>query len=385
VGDPEFSPDLPQEQQSVAEPAPDPSGPAPAYTAVIASPSPPVEHFEGVDTGLPPDAQPFVVPGDDAGAPATDDGIPDWLGSLTPSVHITEEPQYAQTYAPFNHAEFAVPAPTSAPPTTMVNDLPDTMGGAAQHPGPGSERPYTDPSLAEQAAPHGPFFDSGSPDLGPMGPYTELQMPAPDQLPGGGPPAAHQAESHTSSGGSEQPWYLQQTTSTMAPMPDPDSMHNSRQGQPVVDETGARTRAATVECPNCRESVPDTSLACPSCRYSFFVNCPFCHELVDTSDGKPGVTEPCPYCQNAISKMDMGVGTVNEQASQKVPGSRPGMPHSDPKHAFPSMHQQQFEGPVVVRRPAMAWVVDFMWLVAIIVMVWALTQLPTWLNLPGQY
>jgi hypothetical protein len=33
----------------------------------------------------------------------------------------------------------------------------------------------------------------------------------------------------------------------------------------------------------------------------------------------------------------------------------------------------------------MAWVVDFMWLVAIIVMVWALTQLPTWLNLPGQY
>jgi hypothetical protein len=139
-----------------------------------------------------------------------------------------------------------------------------------------------------------------------------------------------------------------------------------------------------VECPNCRESVPDTSLACPNCRYSFFVNCPFCHELVDTSDARPGVSEPCPYCQNTITRMDMGLGTINEFASQKNPGSRPGIAHADPKQAFPSMYQQAVDGPVVERRPAIAWVVDLMWLVAIIVMVWALTQLPVWLNLSGQ-
>jgi hypothetical protein len=81
----------------------------------------------------------------------------------------------------------------------------------------------------------------------------------------------------------------------------------------------------------------------------------------------------------------MGLGTINDQASQKVPGSRPGLPHTDPKHAFPSMNQYLAEGPVVERRPVLAWVVDFMWLVAIVVMVWALTQLPTWLNLSGQY
>jgi hypothetical protein len=29
--------------------------------------------------------------------------------------------------------------------------------------------------------------------------------------------------------------------------------------------------------------------------------------------------------------------------------------------------------------------VDLLWLIAVIMMVWALTQLPTWLNLPGMY
>jgi hypothetical protein len=31
------------------------------------------------------------------------------------------------------------------------------------------------------------------------------------------------------------------------------------------------------------------------------------------------------------------------------------------------------------------WVVDLLWLITIILMVWALTQLPTWLNLSGLY
>jgi hypothetical protein len=33
----------------------------------------------------------------------------------------------------------------------------------------------------------------------------------------------------------------------------------------------------------------------------------------------------------------------------------------------------------------LSWLVDVLWLVAIVAMVWALTQLPTWLHLSGQY
>jgi hypothetical protein len=385
LGDPEFQPDLPQPEP----PAIDSSGPTPPYAAAMAPLEPQasatISQADATDMGLPVDAQPFVVPDGNASA-HSDDGIPDWLGNLTPTVQITEEPHYSQSYAPFNHADFAVPAPSAAPPTTMVSDLPDGMDSAEGQLGQNSGQPHTDPSLSGQQPAQGAYFESAAPDIGPMGPYTELQMPAPDQLPGGGGQVyAQQAEQHVPSQPSEQPWYLQRGTGNMPPMPESEEMHASRQGQVLTDESGVRRPASMVECPNCRESVPDTSLACPNCRYSFFVNCPFCHELVDTSDAKPGVTEPCPYCQNTITRMDMGLGTINEYASQKNPGSRPGVPHSDPKHAFPTMHQQLVEGPVVERRPALAWVVDLMWLVAIIVMVWALTQLPTWLNLSGQY
>ena len=386
LGDPEFQPDLPQPEP----PAVDAEAPTPSYAAAMA----PLEPENGAAAaqadlsamGLPADAQPFVVPDADADAgPHGDDGIPDWLGNLTPTVQIAEEPHYPQTYAPFNHADFAVPAPTSAPPTTIVSDLRDSMARAEEQMGQDDGQPQTDTAVSGQQPAPGPYFDPGAPDLGPMGPYAELQMPAPEQLPGTGPVYAQQAEQHGSSQPSEQPWYLQRSTGNMPPMPEPDDMPASRQGQVMTDESGVRRPASMVECPNCRESVPDTSLACPNCRYSFFVNCPFCHELVDTSDARPGVSEPCPYCQNTITRMDMGLGTINEFASQKNPGSRPGVAHADPKHAFPSMYQQSVEGPVIERRPAIAWVVDLMWLVAIIVMVWALTQLPTWLNLSGQY
>jgi hypothetical protein len=394
VGDPEFTPEAAQ-APATEQPAPEaPPAQAPEYAAPLPEPLPilpptaaPVPapepmSMEAAEMGLPADAQPFVVPGAGGGSPGIDSDIPDWLGNLTPTVQMTEEPQYPQTYAPFNTADFAMPGPNPAPPTTMVGDLHDGMAGSTAH-FTESGLHHTDPTLAGQAAPQGQYFDAGAPDLGPMGPYTELQMPTPDELPGGGG-TTHDPDMHGSAP-SEQPWYLRSSTGNMPPMPDADPMSSSRLGQTVADEPGAKRTGTMVECPNCRESVPDTSLACPSCRYSFFVNCPFCHELVDTSDAKPGVMEPCPYCQNEISKMDMGLGTVNESASQKVPGSRPGVAHTDPKYAFPSMGQQLVEGPVIERRPAIAWVVDLMWLVAIIVMVWALTQLPTWLNLSGQY
>ncbi|HET9494450.1 MAG TPA: hypothetical protein VFR15_09485 [Chloroflexia bacterium] len=387
VGDPEFQPDLPQSEQTALPPA-DAAAPTPPYAAPMVSTQPNGAHaseqIDAADMGLPADAQPFVVPDGNTGA-HSDDGIPDWLGNLTPTVQINEEPQYNQTYAPFNPAEFAVPAPAAAPPTTMVGDMQDVLGAADVHPGADVAEAHTNPPMSGHQAPQGPFFDAGAPDMGPMGPYTELQMPAPDQLPGTGPTYAQATEQHAGAQPSEQPWYLQRTTGNMPPMPESDEMPASRQGTMVADDSGVRRPPAMVECPNCRESVPDTSLACPNCRYSFFVNCPFCHELVDTSDARPGVSEPCPYCKNTITRMDMGLGTINEYASQKVPGSRPGVQHVDPKLAFPSMNQQVIEGPMVERRPALAWVVDLMWLAAIIVMVWALTQLPTWLNLSGQY
>jgi hypothetical protein len=31
------------------------------------------------------------------------------------------------------------------------------------------------------------------------------------------------------------------------------------------------------------------------------------------------------------------------------------------------------------------WVIDLLWLLAIVAMVWSLTQLPIWLHLTGQY
>jgi hypothetical protein len=380
VGDPEFQPNLPQPEQPAVDVADVPAAPIPPYAAATVPPVPEAPPSQAdIDVAamsLPADAQPFVVPDGNPGA--HNDDIPDWLGNLTPSVQITEEPHYQQSYAPFNHSEFAVPAPAAAPPTTMVSDFPEGMMGAGQ--------PHTDPSLAAQQAAPAPFGDASGPDLGPMGPFTEFQMPAPNDLPGGGPGYATATESHSSTPESEQPWYLQRSTGNMPPMPDPDGVHSgARASATLVEESGGKRTGTMVQCPNCRESVPETSLQCPNCRYSFFVNCPFCHELVDTSEAKPDVTEPCPYCQQTISKMEMGLGTINEQASQKVPGSRPGLPHTDPKHAFPSMNQYLAEGPVVERRPVLAWVVDFMWLVAIVVMVWALTQLPTWLNLSGQY
>ena len=139
-----------------------------------------------------------------------------------------------------------------------------------------------------------------------------------------------------------------------------------------------------ITCPNCQEQVPDTSLACPNCRYNFFVNCPHCHELVDTSDALPGHVGPCPYCKAEINKMEMGLGGVTDLVSQKNPGSRPAAAVAVAS-AFPAMKQalSRKSGP---RKPiSFNWVVDLLWLITIILMVWALTQLPTWLNLSGLY
>ena len=54
--------------------------------------------------------------------------------------------------------------------------------------------------------------------------------------------------------------------------------------------------------------------------------------------------------------------------------------------AFPAMQQDIPGAQSAASRPVDStgsW--TFLWLVAVVLMVWALTQLPTWLNLPGMY
>jgi hypothetical protein len=165
---------------------------------------------------------------------------------------------------------------------------------------------------------------------------------------------------------------------------DSSMLTGSTAGAAVMDGQREGRAEATIECPNCKEQVPETSLACPNCRYNFFVNCPHCHELVDTGDAVPGQVDSCPYCKNPINKMDMGMGGVTDLVSQKNPGARPAAAGANAT-AFPAMQQRVTAGASVRRGLSFNWVIDLLWLIAVIMMVWALTQLPTWLNLSGLY
>jgi hypothetical protein len=80
----------------------------------------------------------------------------------------------------------------------------------------------------------------------------------------------------------------------------------------------------------------------------------------------------------------MGMGGVTDLVSQKNPGSRPAAAAANSTQ-YPAMKQTAVRGPKERRGLSFNWVVDLLWLIAIVMMVWALTQLPTWLNLSGMY
>jgi hypothetical protein len=206
--------------------------------------------------------------------------------------------------------------------------------------------------------------------MGPMGPYVANDLPAPTELPGYREPAAQPAES-------AQPWYLQIGEAPVAGyVPAGEGYTDGAAGGPVVEQP--RKAVPTIPCPNCHEQVPETSLACPQCRYSFFVNCPHCHELVDTSEARPDNPEPCPYCGTTIDKMALGMaGVTGAIPYESVPLSKDGQQYPAMLSGTPEI--------LAGRGLSFGWLVDLLWLAAIIAMVWALTQLPTWLNLPGQY
>ena len=201
--------------------------------------------------------------------------------------------------------------------------------------------------------------------MGPMGLHSDSNLPLPSDLPKFDEPA-------------EQPWYLQ---SEQVPATDNDLYTGKAVPVEAVDSPkGSRKKDLkdTMECPHCKATVADTSLTCPQCRYSFFINCPHCHELVDAADAKQGTKRDCPYCDKPLDLMELAMAGTDSAISYKSTKS------SSSSMSKEAMERLEAEHKI---RPPMSfrWVTDVVWLVAIIAVVWALSQLPTWLRLTGQY
>jgi hypothetical protein len=144
-------------------------------------------------------------------------------------------------------------------------------------------------------------------------------------------------------------------------------------------DPAAKSSAVTmIKCPNCREDVADTSLACPKCHFSFFINCPNCHELVDTSETAHGKAEKCPHCSASIDLIALGQSGVDGAAQYQSTKLA-----QEASRSLLATASDTDSGPR--KRVSFGWVVDLIWLITIIAVIWALTQLPTWLHLTGQY
>ncbi|MDQ5823475.1 MAG: hypothetical protein M3441_04585 [Chloroflexota bacterium] len=225
---------------------------------------------------------------------------------------------------------------------------------------------------AEAASDNWQNGHSNAAAYGPMGPAGDFQLPTPSDLPG----------FDMSSQSEVKPWYAQSSQLSPGMLPDPASVHGFGVENP--DEMTQHLAApkkdqVMVTCPHCAEQVPDTSLSCTRCGFSFFVNCPHCHELVDVIDAQADVAEPCPYCNNSIEKMKLGMTSADP--TMNYSSERPVKPEA----VAPAMKQYMKEATRRRGGFTWAWVVDVMWLVAVVMMVWVLTQLPAWWHLSGQY
>lgn len=219
-----------------------------------------------------------------------------------------------------------------------------------------------------------PDMPVNSPDLGPMGPYASAQLPSPDELPG-----------EHSTGNPAQPWYLNSSNNSIA-SPTASSTGLPSYLEPPSDnsyDNGAHSaprEIVNIECPHCHEQVPDTSLACPQCRFNFFVNCPHCHELVDASDARTGQLDPCPHCGNPVDRMVLGVAVSPQE---RAAAEKQMLHQKDQEINYPSMEQAHVGA--LSGRSALSWLIDAVLLVAIAFIIWALTQFPTWYHLTGLY
>jgi hypothetical protein len=216
-------------------------------------------------------------------------------------------------------------------------------------------------------------------NVAPAGPHFAAELPAPTELPGYTGALGDQA----------QPWYLQSQQES-APKPVVETGdhsgyapgHPEQTGSSQHDAHGNPASAAMIDCPNCKQKSTDTSMACANCHFSFFVNCPHCHELIDVSDAQPDHKEACPQCSTPISRMSLGLqGVVGAPSYQSIPlkGSMVGGPAMQSRRVPSSEHTR------TRTRISFRWLVDVAWLVVIIGAVWALTQLPVWLRWTGQY
>ncbi|MEO5951752.1 MAG: hypothetical protein ABIQ44_04710 [Chloroflexia bacterium] len=369
------------------------------------------------DASLDFDGQPFIPPGmEDFGMPSASnhptgptgtllgatadqigDELPSWLQDLTPTRSNTPSEPLDTPYSPFNMPDYAAQQQNGVGMPGMQGEYgaaqnSNAMNGYDNGNGNGMNAMQSAPAPAQ---PFGPIDFGDMPDLGgPVGPFSDLQMPMPHELPGGQDGFSHSSPvpqtPQKAAPGSAQPWYLQQN----GPQRNPNSQYldstmlkssslNSAMLSSKLEEL--RKNVATMPCPNCHDQVNETALACPNCRYSFFANCPFCHELLDTGEAVPGQIEPCPYCAKDVDKFNVGLGGFADLVSQRNPGSRPGDSGKGPDPAFPAMKQTLQINTQQKKGLRLGWLVDVLWLVAIVAMVWALTQLPTWLHLSGQY
>jgi hypothetical protein len=312
--------------------------------------------FQGTsESDLPTDLQPF---------------------SLEAAVSTTPEP------TPYAYDQSAsIPADSGLPPWSIDPRVPAFDGSSIlQLEENASSQSVPAPhgaELTQGAVPFDPGASSNAMGSSPVGPLTGAELPPPTELPGFSGVLGDQS----------QPWYLQPQEDA-GPKPIVESGSHSGyaaaqsepQKMPEREAPGKASSVTTIECPNCQEQTPDTSMACSNCSFNFFANCPHCHELLDVSDARPGVKEACPQCKADISKMDMGLQGVGVSQGYKSTPLKPGSIGAPIKQSF--RRQPGAERGLQID---FGWLVNVVWLVVIIASVWALTQLPTWLRLTGQY
>jgi hypothetical protein len=348
------------------------------------------------------DAKPFVPPGMTAADPPArrtpstplsasvlntspeqvGDELPNWLQELTPSAIASASSGNSGPFTPFNMSDYPTHGANSNTQTAHQN--------TSTLPGPGGQ-----PFHPGEFGSNGANGSGNGPAVAPAGPYADLQMPLPHELPGGmegfGDSPHHGAAQPQQN--DAQPWYLRGasgpssangSTYLDSTMLKSTSLNSTMLTSSLVEDKRVAKVVPTIDCPNCHEQVPETALACPNCGYNYFVNCPHCHELVDTSHCVPGEIDPCPYCEQPVEGWKLGLGGVPDLVSQKNPGSRPVGAGDGPEAAFASTKQVlDIDTSRHVR--SFSWIVDILWLVAVIAMVWAFTQLPTWFHLSGQF
>ena len=224
-----------QTASSSEQPAvPVPEEPAPAAPAsqgaympnLMSGPRTPFE----VDAATGFDAQPFVPPGMEEftrsaeaqarRAPSTPlapsvlntspeqvgDELPNWLQELTPSALASASSGNSGPFTPFNMSDYPTHGASSNLQATHQNTSSLPAPGTPFHPG-------------EFGAPN-PNGTNG-PAVAPAGPYADLQMPLPHELPGGmegfgGTPHPTPGQNQPPHGDA-QPWYLRGASGPFLP------------------------------------------------------------------------------------------------------------------------------------------------------------------------